>query len=330
MQKILCLLSLVLSFYTRSYAQQFPYQFSYTNEPYATLTGGTELDQDSVWDEGVNVPFGFDFQFGGQLYNRMTLDGYNGGLFPEGALFGDTIDAIFGYAVYPGIYPKANTIVRYLNTGAAPNRIAKVEMFQVGFDGVAGEVSYQIWLYETSNTIQIRLGNQDIQDPAETFFNKKSPLIGFMLDYHSLNDFESVFPHAQFVVGTPASPMDSIIINGILDESSDDGPQYGLTGVPLNNSVFTFTPGVVSTNQAHLSSFRLSPNPAQDVVRLEGIEGNEAAQIQLLDEQGRVVASLEMPAGETILRLPEHLTPGLYLLRYTSRGQVGVSKLLKI
>ncbi|MEQ1915742.1 MAG: hypothetical protein ABL856_03350, partial [Gallionella sp.] len=100
----------------------------------------------------------------------------------------------------------------------------------------------------------------------------------------------------------PASPMDSIIINGILDESSDDGPQYGLTGVPLNNSVFTFTPGVVSTKQAHLSSFRLSPNPAQDVVRLEGIEGNEAAQIQLLDEQGR----------------------------YTSREQAGVSKLLKI
>jgi hypothetical protein len=261
----------------------------------------------------------------------MVLDGYTGALFTEAFLLSeDTIDAILGYAASAGITPRSNTIARYITTGTAPNRIAKAEMFRGGFDGLPGEVSFQIWLYETSNTIQIRLGDQNVPDPNGTFFNQHSPLIGFMLDYYYVNNDESVFPQAQFVVGTPASPIDSIIINGTLNESLENGPQYGSTDIPLNNSVYTFAPGSVSTKQPLLSSFRLSPNPAQDVVRIEGIDGNEAAQVQLLDEQGRMLALLELPAGETVLRLPAQMIPGLYLLRYTSGGRSAVSKLMKI
>ena len=331
MHKILCAWSLVLGLCTSLQAQQFPYQFAYTNEPYVALDNGTVLDDNEVFDFGAIVPLGFDFQFGGETVNKMVLQGFSGALLLESSLVTeDSTDAILGYTVNPGLAPKANTIVRHSTTGTAPNRIAKMEMYRAGFEGVVGEVSFQFWLYETSNRIQIRLGNQSIPNPVETFFNKKSPIIGFMLDYHYINDTESLFPEAQFVVGNPASPMDSIIVNELFDDSLFDGPQYGLTGLPLNNSVFTFTPGVVSTKQPALSAFRLSPNPAQDVVRLEGIEGNAAAKVQLLDEQGRVIVAMEMPAGETILHLPADLVPGLYLLHYTSGGQSAVSKLLKV
>lgn len=331
MQKNLFTLLLVLGLYTGTYAQQFPYQFSYTNEPYVALTNGTVLDENEVWGSGALVPFGFEFQFGGVYHNKMVLDGYSGALFTEAFLLSeDTIDAILGYTVRAGITPQAFALARHITSGTAPNRIAKVEIYRGGFDGQPGEVSYQIWLHETSNMIQIRLGYQDVPNPSNTYFNQHSPLMGYMLDYHYISNSESVFPQAQFVVGTPASPLDSIIVNGMLDESIDVGPQYGPTDLPLINSVFSFAPGSVSTKQPFVSSFRLSPNPAQDMVRLEGIEGHEAAQVQLLDEHGRILTALELPAGETMLRLPVQMVPGIYLLRYTSEGSTAVSKLIKI
>jgi len=320
-----------MSVFASAIAQQFPYQFSYTNEPYVALSNGITLNNDDVWNEGVTFPLGFSFQFGGVSYDSLILEGYSGGLFPKGdAFFNDTTDAILGYVVNTSLAPKGNTKARYFTTGTAPNRIVKVEMFRAGFDGEAGEVSYQIWLYETSNTIQIRLGTQTVPNPSNTFFNKVSPLIGFMLDYYYVNEFESVFPQAQFVVGSPTAPVDSIIVNGTLDESNQEGPLYGMTGLPLDNSVFTFTPGVVSTKQALLTALRVSPNPAQDIVRIEGMDERKAAQVQLMDQQGRVITSNELPAGETLLRLPVDLPPGLYLLRYNCGTQIAVAKLLKI
>lgn len=331
MKKILCALSLVWSVCALTHAQQFPYQFAYSNETYVPLTGGIPLDQNELWDFGVDIPLGFDFQFGGETINVVVLDGYSGALFTKNSIINDdSTDAILGYTTSAGLAPKINTACRYLTTGTAPNRIAKIEMYRVGFEDVFGEVSLQFWLYESSNAIQIRLGNQVIVSPVETFFNKKSPLIGYMLNYQYLSDEKSVFPQAQFVTGDPVSPTDTIVVNDILDESLYDGPQYGPTAIPLDFAVFTFTPGMVSTKQPTLSAFRISPNPAQDVIRLEGLEGNEAAQVQLLNEQGRIMAALEMPAGEHILHLPVDLEPGLYLLRYTSGGRSAVSKLLKV
>ena len=261
----------------------------------------------------------------------MILDGYSGALFSaDSGLFSDTIDAILAYTVYPGLIAKTNTIVRHITEGTAPNRIAKVEFFKAGFDGIAGEVSFQVWLYETTNAFQVRLGEQTIPNPTDTYFNNVSPLIGYMVDYYYASDFISVFPQAQFVVGTPAAPQDSVIVDGILDDNVSEGPQYGMTGVPLNNSVFTYAPGLVSTQQPVLSAMRISPNPAQDVVRLEGVETTKAAQVQLMDQQGRLVSLLEMAAGDNTLQLPSDLAPGIYTLRYNSDTQMAVSKLMKM
>lgn len=331
MQKLLIVFFLALG--TGTFAQQFPYQFNYSNEPYSPLSNATEMDE-GVWEEGTFFPLGFDFQFAGQTMNRMVLEAYSAALIPEYSYFlSDSTDAILGYTVSYGFLPIANTVIRYQTDGVAPNRIAKLEFYRAGLDNNVGEVTFQIWLFETSNAFQIRLGEQSITDPSEAFFNKVSPLIGFMVGYHYLNNTESIFPQAQFVVGSPSMPTDSIIINGTLDESMFNGPQYGQTGLPLLNSVFTFTPGNISAaQQAHLSPIRLSPNPALDVVRIEGIATTESVQVQILNEQGRLIANLEMPAGEQILNLPENMPPGLYLLRCTHTGnrQSTTLKLIKI
>lgn len=312
-------------------AQNFPYEFTYANEPYVNLTNATVLDKVALWEDGINLFFEFEFQFGNETMDHMILDGYTGGLFTEDSfVFGDSTDAILPYTTYPGFTAKVNTVIRYVIEGDSPNRIIKVEFYRVGLVGVAGEVTFQIWVYETSNAFQFRIGPQNIPNPGGTFYNNKSPLIGFMLDYHYTSETESVFPQAQFVVGAPAAPVDSVVINGYLDEQIEEGPQYGLTGKPLENSVYTFTPGSVATRQPVLSTLQISPNPAHESVQLDGLNFETATQVQLLDEQGRMVAVLELPAGVQVLRLPVDMASGLYLLQCTSAKQQAIGRFLKI
>ncbi len=103
-----------MSVFASAIAQQFPYQFSYTNEPYVALSNGITLNNDDVWNEGVTFPLGFSFQFGGVSYDSLILEGYSGGLFPKGdAFFNDTTDAILGYVVNTSLAPKGNTKARY-------------------------------------------------------------------------------------------------------------------------------------------------------------------------------------------------------------------------
>lgn len=321
------LFSLAIAF---AQAQTFPYQFSYTNEPYEELTNATVLDNNLVWDDQATVPVGFTFLFDNLPQTEMFVLGYSGAILPVGQYEnGDTLDAIFGYAVLPGFLPFSNTKVQYKTDGSAPNRIFKLEMSKVGFDGIQGQVSFQIWLYETSNAIQVRLGNQFVPNPTNTYFNGISPLIGYMLNYHYFDDDQAVFPQAQFVTGTPQVPQDSVITGDIYYEALFDGPQYGMSGIPLNNSVFTYTPGTVSTNQPGLTLMQLFPNPAVDYVQLTGLDRSEAAQVQLLDAQGKLLRQLELAAGEDQLQLPVDLAPGAYTLRYTAQGQLAVARFVK-
>jgi hypothetical protein len=120
-----------------------------------------------------------------------------------------------------------------------------------------------------------------------------------------------------------------VITDDIYNEVLFDGPQYGMSGIPLNNSVFTFTPGTVSTNQPGLALMQLFPNPVVDYVQLIGLDRSQAAQVQLLDAQGKLLRQLELSAGETTLRMPGDIAPGTYMIRYFSGGQQAVARFVK-
>lgn len=103
------------------------------------------------------------------------------GLGTEGSRRSDTAaDVIFGFSPYE-LIPASGTSVRYRADGTAPNRICTVEWFKAGFYDTPGEVTFQIWLYEQNDVIQIRLGPRSVLDPATTFYNGQSPLIGLKI-----------------------------------------------------------------------------------------------------------------------------------------------------
>jgi hypothetical protein len=78
-----------------------------------------------------------------------------------------------------------------------------------------------------------------------------------------------------------------------------------------------------------LALMQLFPNPVVDYVQLIGLDRSQAAQVQLLDAQGKLLRQLELSAGETTLRMPGDIAPGTYMIRYFSDGQQAVARFVK-
>ncbi len=321
-RSILCALFLVLVQLLP--AQTIFYQYAFSTEPFTTLTSPTVLPL-TVWDTDGILPIGFAFKLGNKILDSVDVSPYEGSLFANYDFSeGDTLQGIFAYNTEAGLAFKAGARIAYKTEGAAPNRILKVEWFKVGLETGTGEVSFQIWLYETSNKIQVKLGAQTVPNPASTFYNQVSPLIGLGLNIVPSFGENLLIGYSHWVEGTPQAPTDTILYNKVYNGA----PLQGCTGVPLENSVFTFTPG--NSSGLHpapvVETLQFSPNPATAVVYFA--EPLQHATVEIVDMLGRTVLSQVLSTGSQQLDLPAGLTTGTYLLRRIQDGKVAVGKLL--
>jgi hypothetical protein len=88
---------------------------------------------------------------------------------------------------------------------------------------------------------------------------------------------------------------------------------------------------ILSTTEPGPSSLHIFPNPVSgSVVQLDGL--SEAAQIRLLDFQGRVVLETSWQSGQELLVLPDQLPRGIYALdiRQLTTGLRQVEKLVLV
>jgi hypothetical protein len=252
---------------------------------------------------------------------------YEGALFKNYGLSGaGNAQAILGYNTW-GLSNKAGAQVRYKTEGLAPFRIFKVEWFKVGFEDEPGTVSFQIWLYETTNVIQVHLGDQQVPDPSANFYNSISPMIGVIVDLSILPNDQLVFGYAHFVQGSPTAPTDTVLVDWLMP-ADFDAPPFGCEDVPQNGLVFTFTPqDVTGTRSVATEKLTFFPNPASDQIILnESLSLSK--RVQLIDLQGRIVQETELGAGDNVLRLAPDLTPGMYCLRCISGERISVGQLM--
>lgn len=307
------------------FSQSIPYQYAYWTETFTPLSNPTVLS-DAVWDDVESIQIGFPFKLGGKTFQAFEVSAYEGSLFDNyNQDNGDTLQAIFGYNVEAGLADKPGTQLAYKLEGTAPNRIFKIEWLKTGFEGTNGEVSFQFWLHEAGSIIQIKLGPQNVPDPAGTFYNNHSPIIG--LGLNTVFDFNgsATLGYAHWLKGPVQAPGDTIIYNQLITSV----PLDGCDGIPVEGAVFTFTPGNVTPVSSPLAAETLQffPNPATDEIYFSKAFPAESG-IQILDLQGRVLFSGVLPAGTTNFRLPAGLQTGVYLIRRNTEGTLATGKMV--
>lgn len=150
------------------------YNFQAFTSTYSSLTGTTNVPghtatADNAISSAVNI--GFPFKFAGVNYSQLYVSS-NGWISFTASTNSEPNNAwIQMNAQRPTLFPlwdnlQNGNIPRYRIDGSAPNRIFKLEWYQSEWSASSnGDViSFQIWLYESSNIIDFRYlrGGTDI------------------------------------------------------------------------------------------------------------------------------------------------------------------------
>lgn len=187
-------LLLLLSATTALRAQVSTYGYSEFSPTYTDLDSSMKTilvpgATPAIWGDAiVNTVIGFNFVFNGATYSVMDVSA-NGfitfGGTPPALTYTTPISnpsatytgAISGYGAnlnvntiaYDATYPtiQSNCISK-LVTGTAPNRICKVEYRQVRRTTSGSLISFQIWLHETTNQVEIYFDDYDVPNPTIT------------------------------------------------------------------------------------------------------------------------------------------------------------------
>lgn len=246
MKKVL--LSMFLLALTVSSKAQFNYDVTVLNQTFQPLTGSTNISGSTLWDEeNYKVPIGFSFVMDGQTITDISL------LAGQSCLT-DTAGIVSGFFVTDiDVHDRGNagsgiasSPISYSVSGTAPNRIFKLEVFNAGmydeydlYSTNDDSLSYQIWLYETSNIVEIHYGGAQLSHPSDYFFITGSPIVGFVknIDIDGTGNIDALY----YLKGNASAPtIDSV--NSIFSISG------GLNTYPSNGTVYRFAPKPVSVN----------------------------------------------------------------------------------
>ncbi len=293
-------------------AQPIPYAFSASVQPYAPLEGATVISHavlNSI--NQVPVPLGFTFIGDGAPYTQIKV-GYGGILITDDFDF-----LVLGYYTHTGFLLKPATQVRYQTEGMAPNRIFKAEWYQMGFDTLSGTISFQVWLHEGSNAVQIHFGPQTVPNPSSTFYNGVSPLIAVLEGYDASTGIAEA---AQVVDGPENQP---ITLTPLYD------PAFPWGTDTVNGRLYTFGQIVTGATQTEaLLPVGVFPNPATThlTLQLDGNDFHGEHLVWLSDLAGRTV--LQQIADGRNLDIST-LPPGFYLLNMFINGRLANGKFVK-
>ena len=333
--KIIILLNLLLL--TASGFSQ-TYTFSAFPGGYSDLISSTSLNNGQVWDDPYySVPIGFNFEyFGESLTNIEINDEGLGGLLTAGDCFADpTMSYLIAYGAdiidrgYDG--PVSLSNISYKTEGTVGMRICKIEWNNVGFydgtnDASGNKIDYlnfQLWLYETSNVIEIRFGPKSITEPLIDFEGETG---SFVILAHDIDcSSGDVLGHELVLSGTPANP------DFYDDVFSFEDTILFLNGVIPPLTVYRFTPASTAS-QNELSSnpsFSVVPNPAKDQISLfqEGDGAIKVTNVSIVDMNGKVlVSNLDINTQVAI----RELQSGMYFVRIVMEsGEVHSEKFSK-
>lgn len=289
------------------------YVFSYSTAPYEPLTDPIVVVTNAEFNGTYRyVPIGFDFTYWDQGHTAFTFNthGYCAfGLSPN-------------YGFYPfnlGLVGIGDSQVGYVQdlSGGPGHGILKVEWKHVGFysfpDGT-DHVSWQVWLYEGSNAVELHFGPSAIASEhyAGLFGSTNGPQMEFIHpDAEGYYDLE----------GLADSPAAIYM----------PGEDLFLHGYPEQGMVYRFTPlasiGVAET-QMREHALRLYPQPAAELLHVTHADGSPmVGPYAVCDATGHVVQEGRVPPNGIDVT---QLSDGCYILRTTEGALVRQQRFVRM
>lgn len=301
-------------------------------QPYTELTTGTNITSSLVWDdENFKFPMGFSVNLDGKTTSDFSFSASEG--FGPGS---DTMGIVNTFSNFAGgdlidrgfFSGTPRSPLRYVTSGASPNRIFKFEVSNAGFyeesdlySSLNDSVNFQIWVYETTGIIEFRYGSSQISHPTDYFFLGGSPLIGYAVDF----DLDATtFTKAYTLVGNPNAPT--------VDSFSDFStfPPV-MDAYPSNGTVYRFIPKAIAASigeSAIATKFQVYPTLTADNITVIA-DNNSATSGKFLDLNGRVITVLpKIEQGRNTFDV-SNLAAGNYLLVISNNEGRAVYKFTK-
>lgn len=250
---------LVLSVVCVSFLNAQPYNFSQTTSTYTLLSGETVLTTTSPWTyaSAFTVPIGFTFNFMGTNFTTVYVEG-------SGFTYFDfnyyNLALPFTVKLQSKGSSGNNSPISYKTEGLAPNRITKVQWKNAGFYfDTTSTINFQMWLYETTNEIEVHIGSNSVPNPSVVYQENGSdgPVVGLFEFISSTN-----CTYSCCLSGSPNAPA----VNNPTGSVNIFGPS--LTGTPADGTVYIFDPNPSSISESAPGAFSLYPNPATDFIVL--------------------------------------------------------------
>lgn len=275
------------------------YEFEYLQESYRPLESPITLNP------GVNYPghnnytvaLGFEFRFFDQSVHSIKVQ-RNGVVH-----LGTQSEVIVPFSPTLEVVTTSHIGYQIESQGPCQHRILKVEWRNMALlcqdSVVEGDVSFQIWLYEDRNLVELRYGPQFNISAAENCEGNRWSYLGPRLSKEGRGPFAIItdsYEQPTLVQGTSPSLSSAYNVQ---------------RGIAPSGTVYRFKP-IPLIQEA---PFLVGPNPSTGEVYIESFAENcEPFRIILADMWGRVYLQAETTASSVPLDL-NGFQPGWYILR---------------
>jgi hypothetical protein len=149
-------------------SQNFDYELTKDSTAWQELSSQTILNSgNSAWSFSYSIPIGFSFTYLGQDFDSVDVE-TNGFL-----VFGH--NRSYAFAAFNGFGDKIDdqgnhSVLGFRLDGESGNHILKIQFKNLG-QNLSGEksLSYQVWLYEAADKIQIHIGTNTFRNHENAY-----------------------------------------------------------------------------------------------------------------------------------------------------------------
>lgn len=286
-------------------------------QAYNPLSTGTNVSSSLVWDEeNFKFPMGFTVDIDGKTTSDFSFLSWMG-VGPSTDTLG-VVNGFFSFAATDlvdrgAISGTPSSPLRYTTSGTAPNRIFKFEAFNAGFfdEGdiygtLKDSVNFQMWVYETTNIVELRFGSSKITYPSDYFYVGNSPLFGYVKDF----DLDAgTLTKAYSLTGTPSSPT----VDSFTSIMSTTLPV--LSSYPANGTVYRFIPKAVASKIGEstiANQFSVYPTVTRDMINVDYTQ-SKASKVEIVAANGQLVKTININSGNHQIDV-SNLANGNYIL----------------